>query len=111
MRLLPEHVAAARRFESAFPLPKGDGSEGFLDVNYRKPPRGWTHRLAEYFCFLFGPKWGHKRRFGSSTDPNDGYGGPEGGLTEPGVVTISDATLRLPTLPMSTLEPAPRSAS
>jgi predicted acyl esterase len=46
-----------------------------------------------------------------SAGAEDGYGGPEGGLTEPGVVTISDATLRLPTLPMGTLAPAPRSAS
>ena len=44
-----------------------------------------------------------------SATTDDGYGGPEGGLSEPGVVSVGEGTLRLPTLPMSTLAPPPRS--
>ena len=46
-----------------------------------------------------------------STGTDRGYGGPEGGLTEPGVVTVQEGVLRLPTLPLDTLAPQPRSAS
>jgi len=44
-----------------------------------------------------------------STGTDKGYGGPEGGLTEPGVVDVGEGSLRLPTLPLSTLSPPPRS--
>lgn len=44
-----------------------------------------------------------------SATTDDSYGGPEGGLTEPGLVEISGAMLWLPTLPMNVLSDAPRS--
>lgn len=44
-----------------------------------------------------------------SATPDDGYGGPEGGLTEPGMVEVGEGVLTLPTLPQSLLAPAPRS--
>ena len=47
-----------------------------------------------------------------STDAQDSYGGPEGGVTEtPGVVQVAGGALRLPTLPLDALSPPPRSAS
>lgn len=50
-----------------------------------------------------------------SSDKDDwsAYGGDGGGLTHPGLVTVDFAgsALALPTLPMSALSPAPRSAS
>lgn len=72
MQIPSSVMATVRKFAAAFPLPQGDGSEGWLDTALRKPPNGWTRRLAEYVCFVHGPTWGHKRRFGSTTDPNDG---------------------------------------
>lgn len=46
-----------------------------------------------------------------STHDGASYGGPEGGLTEPGVVDVGAGVLQLPTLPMDTISPAPRSAT
>lgn len=47
----------------------------------------------------------------SSTHDGATYGGPEGGLTEPGLVSVEPGTLRLPTLPLDTLATQPRSAA
>ena len=47
----------------------------------------------------------------SSADVERSYGGPEGHLSEPGLVEVGEGVLRLPTLPLATLSPQPRSAS
>lgn len=52
-------LATIRLYASAFPLPRGDGSEAWLDAALRG---GWTKRLGEQLRFTYGPAWGQKRR-------------------------------------------------
>ncbi len=49
-----------RQFIAAFPFPRGDGSDAYL-----QSLRAWTRQLTEQIRYTHGPEWGHK-----ATSPN-----------------------------------------
>lgn len=56
----PAVWATVRRFVAAYPWPRGDGSEVYI-----QSLRAWTRRLTEQLRHTHGPEWGHK-----STSPS-----------------------------------------
>lgn len=60
-------IATIHAFVSAYPIPRGDGSEDWIESALRRIPDGWMHKLAQTIAARHGVKWGRKRA--SATRP------------------------------------------